>query len=74
MTKLIKKLTLAFAFFFLMAGLSAQNPPHPNGGNNPGTGNTPVGGGAPVGGGLLIMLIAGSMYAAKKTFYFRESE
>ena len=47
--------------------LFAQTPPHPNGGNVPGGGNTPVGGGAPIGGGLIIMMVMGAAYGAKKT-------
>jgi hypothetical protein len=46
--------------------MSAQQPPHPNGGNNPGAGNGPVGGGAPVGGGLCILLAMGIVYGGSK--------
>jgi len=71
---LIKKLLFILAFLFVFAALDAQNPPHPNGGSGPGSGNTPVGGGAPIGGGLIIMMIAGTVYAAKKTIAFKDRD
>ena len=46
--------------------LSGQNPPAPNGGNNPSGVNSAVGGGAPLGGGLLIMLTLAAAYGTKK--------
>ena len=73
MQKLIKKLLLIICFsipFFLMA----QNPPHPNGGSGPTGGNTPVGGGAPLGSGLVLMMVLGSAYAAKKTFFVKKEK
>lgn len=67
-------------FLFLSIGLMmaatlsfAQNPPHPNGGNDPGAGNTPVGGGAPVGGSFIIMLTLGLGYTAKRVYHMRRS-
>jgi hypothetical protein len=48
--------------------LTAQTPPHPNGGGGPGGGNTPVGGGAPLDGGLLIMLSLAAGYGTKKVY------
>lgn len=56
--------TLLFAFT-LAFYTSAQQPPHPNGGNEPGSGNTPVGGAAPIEGGLFIMLAAASAYTIR---------
>jgi len=50
----------------------AQNPPHPNGGNEPGSGNTPVGGGAPIGGGLIMMMMMGVAYGAKKIYHLKK--
>ena len=52
--------------------LSAQNPPHPNGGNGPGGGNTPVGGGAPIGGGLIIMMVMGAAYGSRKVYQLKK--
>ena len=65
---MIKKLAIMAVFAMVCWSMQAQNPPHPNGGNDPGSGNTPVGGGAPIDGGLIVMLIAGAAYASKKTF------
>lgn len=56
-------LVLGFSF------LSAQNPPHPNGGGAPGTGNTVVGGqqgGAPIGSGNLLLIGLALLYATTK--------
>ena len=56
-------LVLGFSF------LSAQNPPHPNGGGAPGTGNTVVGGqqgGAPIGSGNILLIGLALLYATKK--------
>ncbi len=52
--------------------LSAQNPPHPNGGNNPAGGNNPVGGGAPIDGGLSVMLVMCAAYCMRKTKQLNE--
>jgi hypothetical protein len=48
--------------------MTAQTPPHPNGGNSPGAGNGPVGGGAPIGNGLAILVAMRAAYSARK-FY-----
>jgi len=50
--------------------LSAQSPPHPNGGSNPGGGNTAVGGnaGAPVGNGTFILLALALAYGGRKAY------
>jgi hypothetical protein len=66
MKKAMKSLLVAILFLSLPLIMTAQTPPHPNGGGGPGSGNTPVGGGAPIGGGLIIMLVLGSVYATKK--------
>lgn len=73
MKKHIKILVLICWMAIIPVALLAQNPPHPNGGGGPGGGNTPVGGGAPIDGGLVIMLVLGSVYAAKKRLaHFKE--
>lgn len=47
--------------------LMAQQPPHPNGGNN-GPGGGPVGGGAPIGSGLAILITLGAAYGMRKSY------
>jgi len=72
MKQLIKTLAIV-ALITLGTTLMAQNPPHPNGGNDPTSGgNTPVGG-APIGGGLVMMMIMGVAYGAKKVYHLRKS-
>lgn len=73
MKRHLKILVLICWLAIIPIALLAQNPPHPNGGGGPGGGNTPVGGGAPIDGGLVIMLVLGSVYAAKKRIaHFKE--
>ena len=72
MKKLFQTFLVVSAFVLLPFALSAQTPPHPNGGGAPGGGNTPVGGGAPLGGGLIIMLVSALAYGTKKTFYKKD--
>ena len=73
MKKLIKTLGLFIALSIIPVALMAQNPPHPNGGNDPNSGNnTPVGGGAPIDGGLAILIALGSGYAARKTYKLKK--
>jgi hypothetical protein len=72
MKQLIKTLAIV-VLITLGTTLMAQNPPHPNGGNDPTSGgNTPVGG-APIGGGLVMMMIMGAAYGAKKIYHLRKS-
>lgn len=66
MKKLIKSILITALFIGLSICISAQTPPHPNGGVGPGSGNTPVGGGAPVDGGIGIMLLLGTAYGFRK--------
>ncbi|MCB0805739.1 MAG: hypothetical protein KDC05_08055 [Bacteroidales bacterium] len=73
MKKLFKTTCLIVGLSILPFLLPAQNPPHPNGGGAPGSGNTPVGGGAPIGSGLIIMMVLGSAYGAKKTYDLKKS-
>ena len=56
-------LTTILAIVFSISAMADQ-PPDPGGG--PGGGDDPVGGGSPIGGGLVIMLVMGAGYAAKK--------
>ena len=53
--------------------LTAQSPPHPNGGGAPGQGNTPVGGGAPVGNGTFILFALALAYAGRKVYVMRRT-
>jgi hypothetical protein len=68
--KRIKQMIAVIIFLAIPMCMTAQNPPHPNGGTTPGSGNTPVGGpaGAPIDGGLSILLAMGMVYGAKKVF------
>ena len=69
--KRIIKITFIAAAIAVSAGLYAQTPPPPNGGNGaPTGGNTPVGGGAPIGSGLAVLLLAGAAYGSSKVFQF----
>ena len=70
MKKLFQTFLVVSAFVLLPIALSAQTPPHPNGGGGPGSGNTPVG--APIGSGLIIMLVSALAYGTKKTFYKKD--
>ncbi|MCD4735290.1 MAG: hypothetical protein K8R53_04560 [Bacteroidales bacterium] len=70
--KTLKTIITAATFIFIIGTLSAQTPPHPNGGNAPGGSNTPVGGGAPIGGGLIILLSLASGYGVKKFYPLRK--
>lgn len=75
MKKIISLIALAVALSLPMV-LSAQNPPHPNGGNDPGTGNTPVGGpaGAPVGSGMVILTVLAAAWGGKKVYELHKEE
>ena len=73
-----KKIKIILISIFLIAApllMFAQNPPHPNGGNNPGSGNTPVGGsgplGAPIGNELYLLIAMGAAYGALKLYQMR---
>ncbi|MDO9254730.1 MAG: hypothetical protein Q7U54_04390, partial [Bacteroidales bacterium] len=52
--------------------LTAQAPPHPNGGAAPSGINTPVGAGAPVGSGTLLLLGLAGLYSGKKVYNFKK--
>ncbi|MBN3034996.1 MAG: hypothetical protein JW861_05375 [Bacteroidales bacterium] len=69
--KIIRVLLLLVVLGAIPLLLTAQTPPHPNGGNAPGPGNTPVGGGAPLGSGMIVMIALASAYGARKVFDFR---
>ncbi|HEY9113647.1 MAG TPA: hypothetical protein VIN10_03050, partial [Bacteroidales bacterium] len=66
--KTIAKLLVIMILALTTTAIFAQNPPDPNGGNNPGSGNTPVGGRAAVSGGLIVLLALGAGYGAKKVY------
>jgi hypothetical protein len=72
MKKALKLLLITGIFLALPLVMTAQVPPHPNGGGGPGGGNTPVGGGAPIDGGLSIMLLLGAAYGSKKVFRMKK--
>lgn len=65
---------LAISAFMLTAPLMllGQTPPHPNGGNVPGSGNTPVGGAAPIDGGIVMLMVMGAAYGAKKVYRLKK--
>jgi hypothetical protein len=66
---MIRKLRIAIIATLLIAApslISAQVPPHPNGGIAPGSGNGPVGGGAPVDNGTIILLVFAAAYSGLK--------
>ncbi len=52
--------------------LSGQNPPLPNGGNDPGGTNSPIGGGASLGGGLITMVALAVGYGTRKIYNSRK--
>lgn len=66
---------ILLAIFIVIAPLlmSAQAPPHPNGGNLPGAGNGPVGGGAPIAGGAALLVALGAAYGVRKLFQIRRT-
>jgi len=71
MKHLIRSLIL-IAIITSVSFLSAQTPPHPNGGGAPATGNnTQVGGnngGAPIGSGNIFLFILALAYAGRKVY------
>ena len=73
MKKALKLFIIAGIFLSLPLLSLAQNPPHPNGGNNPGGGNTPVGGGAPIDGGLSILIALGAAYGGRKIYRMKQN-
>jgi hypothetical protein len=70
MKKIISIIALTISLSLPLV-LSAQAPPHPNGGNNPtGGGNTPVGGnsGAPIGSGTVLLTLMAAAYGGLKSY------
>jgi len=65
-------IVLFFTTTPFISNIFADTPPDPGGG--PGSGDQPVGGGAPIGGGLVVMLVMGAAYGAKKTFFLNKEE
>lgn len=72
MKKAIKTITIVAFLMTAPLLMLAQNPPHPNGGNNPGSSNVPVGGAAPIDGGLILLIAMGSAYSAKKVWNYKK--
>jgi len=75
MKKIVLIAAIALGLSF-SSTLTAQNPPHPNGGNAPnagGTTNGPVGGGAPVGNGTFILFALALAYAGRKVYVMRQT-
>jgi hypothetical protein len=68
MKNIFSKMTVICIILLMPVIMLAQNPPHPNGGNNPGGSNTPVGGGAPIDGGLSLLIALGAAYGGKKLY------
>ena len=71
-----RKIIQVLAILALMLSavyLSAQTPPHPNGGVAPNTGgvvtNTPVGAGAPIDSGTILLIGLAGLYGGKKVFF-----
>jgi hypothetical protein len=67
-----RKIRLLAGAMLLSLALAAQQPPYPNGGNDPGGNQNPVGGGSPTGEGLATLLILSAAYAAKTYFRARK--
>jgi hypothetical protein len=68
MKMILKILLISTLFIAAPIPMLAQQPPHPNGGNNPNAGNGPVGGGAPLGGDLTVLIALCSVYGSYKLF------
>jgi hypothetical protein len=71
-----KKLRITFVALFLAAApllTLAQQPPHPNAGENPGIGNGPVGGGAPISNGTLLLLGLAGLYGMKRVCSIKQN-
>jgi hypothetical protein len=69
--KITRNIITAILIAFPLFILTAQVPPHPNGGGGPGGGNVPVGGGAPISGGIFILLALAAGYGARKVYDMR---
>jgi hypothetical protein len=73
--KKVKQIIALMIFLSIPLWMTAQNPPHPNGGNAPGAGNNPVGStGAPIDGGLSILIALGLGYGARKLYVVKKAE
>jgi hypothetical protein len=69
--KILRGTIAIIMIVFPLFMLTAQVPPHPNGGGGPGGGNIPVGGGAPISGGIFILLALAAGYGARKVYDMR---
>ena len=70
MKRLIIIATLAIGLSLPLI-LSAQNPPHPNGGVNPSGDNNRVGAGVPIENGTFILITLALAYAGRKIYVMR---
>lgn len=76
MKKLIITSAIAIALSLPLV-LSAQNPPHPNGGSAPSGDDNRVGhgpSGAPIGSGTIILTLLAAAYGSKKVYNIRQEE
>jgi hypothetical protein len=72
MKAIFKILTVTVFLLMFNSVTNAQAPPPPEGsGGVSGNGNVP-GGGAPIGSGLIILMVLGAGYGAKKVYSFRK--
>jgi hypothetical protein len=62
------------ALFVILLSIPAIADAPPDPGGDPGGIGTPVGGGVPIDGGLLALLIAGVVYASRKTIMVFRSQ
>lgn len=76
MKKIISIIAIAIALSLPLV-LSAQNPPHPNGGSDPSGDENRVGhgpSGAPIGSGTIILTLLAAAWGGKKVYNLRKEE
>ncbi|MBN2173713.1 MAG: hypothetical protein JW731_06260 [Bacteroidales bacterium] len=73
MKKVIKSIAIFSIVILMPLLLSAQPEPGQNGDGSE-VGGLPVGGGAPIGSGLIIMMVMGAAYGAKKVYQINKAE
>ena len=69
--KILRGTIAIILIVFPLFMLTAQVPPHPNGGGGPGGGNIPVGGGAPISDGLFFLIAMAAVYGLHRAFHIR---